>query len=289
MTQPTSTFLLGDATQTGLPDQSVDLVLGSPPYTDRRDYGIEGCLRRAREWVDWMIPVTKEALRVSRGPVVWVVNGCMKKDKGSPSIYQPAVEGLLWECFKQNICSEHPLIWRKGAAPNRNKKWWNNDWEYIVAFRHADERPIYFDHVAVSTPQKYMNGGVFRQRGVNGKRRFGKTTERNALATPYDILNITVGGGKMGDPLAHENEAPYPEALCEPLIRALTKPGDTVFDPFSGSGTTVAVALKLGRSGIGMDIRQSQIDLGWRRVAGIQLPLPETEQHAQIEHPRVVA
>lgn len=74
----------------------------------------------------------------------------------------------------------------------------------------------------------------------------------------------------MGSSLAAANEAPFPESLAEFFIRSFCPPGGIVLDPFSGSGTTVAVALKNGREGIGVDIRQSQIDLTTRRIQEVQ-------------------
>ncbi len=56
-------FEIADAVRLPLPDRSVDLVLGSPPYVDARTYGI-GAQRQCQEWVDWMLLVTAEACRV---------------------------------------------------------------------------------------------------------------------------------------------------------------------------------------------------------------------------------
>jgi site-specific DNA-methyltransferase (adenine-specific) len=75
----------------------------------------------------------------------------------------------------------------------------------------------------------------------------------------------------MGDAAAHQNEAPFPEALCDPLIRSFCPPGGVVLDPFMGSGTTLAVAKKLGRRGIGWDIRHSMVVLTRQRLGAIQV------------------
>lgn len=87
----------------------------------------------------------------------------------------------------------------------------------------------------------------------------------------YEAGNVRshiVGGGVMGgDEFCSQNEAPFPEALPEFFIRSFCRPGGTVLDPFVGSGTTLAVAKRLGRNGIGIDLRQSQIDLTSRRLA----------------------
>ena len=70
----------------------------------------------------------------------------------------------------------------------------------------------------------------------------------------------------MGSPLAHENEAPYPNKLAEAFILSYCPPGGIVLDPFCGSGTTMAVAQKRGRRWIGIDCRESQVKLSDRRI-----------------------
>lgn len=68
----------GDATRLPLADQSVDLVFGSPPYADARTYGI-GFNLKGQAWVDWMVAVVREGVRVSRGLVAFVVAGRTEK------------------------------------------------------------------------------------------------------------------------------------------------------------------------------------------------------------------
>lgn len=70
-----------------------------------------------------------------------------------------------------------------------------------------------------------------------------------------------VGSGQMGDPLAHKNEAPFPETLPEFYIRSFCPEGGTVLDAFAGSGTTLAVAREWGRRAIGIEIREEQCEI----------------------------
>lgn len=70
----------------------------------------------------------------------------------------------------------------------------------------------------------------------------------------------------MGSPLAHQNEAPYPESLITPLILSLSPEKSRILDPFLGSGTTFAVAHRHNRLFTGIDIRSSQIDLTLKRM-----------------------
>ena len=89
-------------------------------------------------------------------------------------------------------------------------------------------------------------------------------------ANPGNLIKCKVGGGLMGSPLAHENEAPFPEALAEFFVRSYCQPGGLVIDPFSGSGTTAAVAVRLGRRALACDVRESQVALSNRRIALVQ-------------------
>lgn len=112
-------------------------------------------------------------------------------------------------------------------------------------------------------------------RGKSG----GDTIQEDAylppvLANPGVLVQgIKVGGGLMGAPEAHENEAPFPLKLAQWFIRGWCPPRGKVLDPFSGSGTTVHAALTLGRVGIGCDLRFSQCELGRRRCRNVQVEM----------------
>jgi DNA modification methylase len=66
--------------------------------------------------------------------------------------------------------------------------------------------------------------------------------------------------------------ATFPEALVEPCIKAGSRVGDLVLDPFTGSGTTGAVALRLGRSFVGCELNPAYVSLAERRI-GSAAPL----------------
>jgi hypothetical protein len=96
--------------------------------------------------------------------------------------------------------------------------------------------------------------------GSEGKRPMPK------IANPGNVIRARVGGGHMGNKLCHENEAPFPEKLPEFFILTFCPPGGKVCDPFSGSGTTACMAKRHGRNFTGCDLRQSQVDLGLKRL-----------------------
>lgn len=242
-----------------MPDKSVQLTFTSPPYPGKLErYGGTGVKLNDREWVAWMLPRVVEMARVTDGPVGIVANNRVHK-----GCYQPAVESLIVRLWDAGYTLERPTIWHKNAPPNR-KDWFGNDYEPIVWVGKAKV----WNWEAIGTPPKFTNGGRFRQRTSTGERRLGSEYPQGKVTRPRDVLRVLVGGGHIGNAIACEGEAPYPEALVEPFVLALTNIGDTVFDPFMGTGTTLAVADRHGRNGIGIDIRESQVQLTRRRVAG---------------------
>jgi hypothetical protein len=80
------------------------------------------------------------------------------------------------------------------------------------------------------------------------------------------IVKARVGGGHMGSKACHANEAPFPERLAEFFVLSFAPPNGIVLDPFSGSGTTGAVAIRHGRRFLGCDVRESQVQLGRQRL-----------------------
>ncbi len=90
-----------------------------------------------------------------------------------------------------------------------------------------------------------------------------------AVVNPGNVLSLNVGGGVMGHPLAHDNEAPFPLDLPAFFVKSFCPPDGIVCDPFSGSGTTCHAAFENGRRFVGCDIRESQVELCARRLATV--------------------
>lgn len=271
-------FLLGDCLSVlkTLKADSAQLVLGSPPYPLKGDrYDDEPLIKirganqetirqkskkfTVEEWIDFMLAVANESTRIA--PVaLFVVNDTYRDGQ-----FHPAVDGLLYEASRSGHFLERPLIWHKNAPPNR-RDWWCNCWERVICFKREPGPVPTWNPEKIGTPPKYKAGGDFRQRDSKGKRRKGGKYPTNKVTQPRDVLYATIGGGHMGHPLSHENEAPFPESLILPIVEALTNEGDTVIDPFYGSGTTLAVAAKLGRDSIGIELRESQEAIARERL-----------------------
>jgi hypothetical protein len=179
--------------------------------------------------------------------------------------YWPACEGLLYQWWKQGGQCWRPAYWHRVGIPGSGRQWLRADVEYVLAFKSDASKLAFADPTA--------NGKRVHEKpfwNADGS----KTTQAYtppALANPGNLIQgITVGGGHLGHPLAHENEAPFPLKLAEWFIRGWCPPGGTVCDPFSGSGTTAHAAFNLGRNAHCFDIRLSQVFLGRKRLREVE-------------------
>lgn len=298
----TSTLYQGDCLEvlSQLPEQSVDLIFGSPPYEDARTYGLDFRLA-GQDWVDWMVECVRASLRVCRGLVAFVVEGRTRRFRWSPT---PSL--LMADLHRAGVhLRKPPVFHRVGIPGSGGPDWLRNDYEFIVCATNGGKLP-WSDNTAMGHPPKWAPGGEMSHRVTDGTRvnqwggnhaidgRDKSGTKRNqgnrpshkvqsrrkpdgtrprdgvyaepVKANPGNIIHCKVGGGVMGHPLAHENEAPFPESLVEFVVRSFCPPGGIVCDPFCGSGTTMAVAKAEGRRGIGIDIRESQCGLAVKRI-----------------------
>lgn len=298
-------ILRADVHHLPLADRSVDLVLCSPPYEAARTYGIDFNLRN-QDWVDWAVTGFRECLRVCRGLVAWVVEGQTRNFRWSAT---PAL--LKADLHRAGVHLRKPPVFQRIGIPGSGgPDWWRNDYEFIVCATNGGKLP-WSDNTATGHPPKWAPGGEMSNRLSSGTRvnQWGHPSAKDgrvrhdkprpshrvhtkrecngdmceqgyvapAKANPGNVIRCIVGGGVMGSKLTHENEAPFPESLAEPFIRSFCPPNGLVCDPFSGSGTTAAVASKWGRRFIACDLRMSQCELTRRRVAEAVTPLFASE------------
>lgn len=240
---------------------SVDMVFTSPPYEDARTYGI-GFKLKGQAWVDWALPRFIECCRCSRGLVAWVVEGKTRNFQWSAT---PAL--LMAGLHRAGVkLRKPPAFHRIGIPGSGGPDWLRNDYEFIVCASHG--KLPWSDNVAMG---KRINAGLSSKRHTKRDAGAMRTQHYRApkKANPGNVIECSVGGGRMGSMLAHENEASFPEQLAEFFIRSFCPPGGTCMDIFGGSGTTAAVAKRLGRNCITIDIRDSQTDLTLRRLKEI--------------------
>ena len=304
---PENSIICGDCLEVlrGWPDDCVDLVFCSPPYEDARTYGIDFNLK-GQDWVDWAFVRFLECVRVCKGLVCWVVEGktknfhwtatpallmadlhrsgiALRKPPAFQRVGIPGSGGPDWlrndyefiVCatkggklpWSDNTAMGHPPKWAPGgemshriSSGSRVNQWGSHEGNKSGPRKPDGSRGSYSGKPShrIMTPSESQ-----RRNGKKGSPGYEKPT----IANPGNVIKCRVGGGAMGSPLAHENEAPFPEQLAEFFIKSFCGPGCIILDPFIGSGTTAAVAERFGHRWIGIDIRQSQVELSRKRIA----------------------
>lgn len=268
-----------------LPDDSVDIVIGSPPYEDSRSLPGSTFHLQGEEWVRWMFGVFAECRRICTGLVAFVIEGRTQDFQ-----YTATPILLMADLHRHGFNLRKPLIYRRIGIPGSGgSEWLKNNYEFIVCSTRPGKLP-WADPLACAGPPKYAPGGPMSHRKTDGNRvdkkkaykppkkanpgnviqKLYTAEEVDALLSRYecnDIIDCKVGGGHMGSKLAHKNEAPFPIKISDFLVKSFCRPGGIVLDCFLGSGTTAVSALNNGRRFLGVDLRQNQVDLAQRRIA----------------------
>ena len=249
-------LLLGDCVTELLrvPDDSVDLIVTSPPYSDRRKDTYGGII--AEKYNEWFLERSAEFKRVLKPTGSFILNIREHCENGERHTY---VLELIMELRKQGWLWTEEYIWYKpnanpGKWPNRFK----NAWERCLQFNKNRKFKMFQDAVRVPPSDASLQAlAHMHRRGVTDTPRvnsatgsgFGKNQYQCAnrkLVYPDNVLRLTVETRKF------KHSAPFPEGLPEWFILLFTEEGDTVLDPFMGSGTTVLVANRLNRRAIGV-------------------------------------
>jgi DNA modification methylase len=244
------------------PNDSVDMVFGSPPYEAQRTYNELNFDLKGDEWVSWLVKRWAEWQRISRGVVAMVVEGYTENFKYSAA---PLLLGAA--LHKAGFNLRRPLFYQRyGVAGTGGPDWLACVCEYIICTTKPGKLP-WSDNTAMGESCKYGPGGSPTNRRRDGSRTAGQEYKPPEKANPGNIIYCgAVGGGHMGCKIAEEGLAPFSESLAEAMVRTFCPPGGVVVDPFVGTGTTISVARQYSRKWVGIDMRPSEIEKCVRRL-----------------------
>ena len=141
-----------------------------------------------------------------------------------------------------------------------------DQWRRKNLWRACD---YYYDAAAIAEPAIAGDNGSYFDRGKTAVAHPGRQPDTRdkrepGLRNKRDVWTIATAGASSPD--AHF--AVFPEKLVEPMILAGSRPGDVILDPFAGSGTTLAVANRLGRIAWGIELNPTYAELIHHRLAG---------------------
>ncbi len=245
-----------------LPDESIDLIVTSPPYADARAHTYGGV--HPDKYVAWFSDRAEQMARVLKPTGSFVLNIKEKAVDGERHTY--VLDLILSLKRETGFRWVEEYIWHKTtAAPGKWKYRFRDAWERMLHFSKTKNVKMNQDAVKVpignwtESRLKNMGKNDFERRNSSTQSGIGRRIsawEGKDLVYPSNVLHKS--------PVAHNtgHSAPFPEWLPEFFILLFTDEGDTVLDPFSGSGTTFRVASSLGRAPIGIELNPDYIQDG---------------------------
>lgn len=276
-------FLCGDCLDVlkEVPDNTINLIMTSPPYADQiKNYG--DCVKKIKpeKYVDWFLPRAKEFYRVLSDKGSFVLNINDKTDGRFQNIFVFKLVVSLCEEVGFHLVRDY--IWYNPATPpnvfskgnmGRTKK----SHEYCFWFSKTENWT--FDMNPIRKPYSKSMMSLIKGKEVErGSRNTNTRPSRHNfdLSQPWEnkggsdpgsviTLSNTVSNGlfqSLCKRMEIKHPARYPEKLAEFFILSGTLPGDTVLDPFAGSGTTGVVAKKTGRNYLCIDVNPEFQKLG---------------------------
>lgn len=246
-------------------DNSVDLIVTSPPYADQRKSTYGGI--HPDKYVDWFLPITGELLRVLKPTGTFVLNIKEKVSDGERHTY---VMELIMAMRRQGWLWTEEFIWHKkncypGKWPNR----FRDAWERLLQFNKQKDFNMYQEKVMVPmgdwAKTRLKNLSETDKRRDNSKvgSGFGKNISKwvgRDMAYPSNVLSMATESSNK------QHSAVFPRELPTWFIKLFTKKGDVILDPFLGSGTTSIAALQLDRNSIGIEIKEEYYQLAIQNI-----------------------
>jgi DNA modification methylase len=276
ISQTTTQIIAGDCREKllDIEDNSIDLVVTSPPYADQRKTTYGGI--QPDEYVEWFLPISKELLRVLKPTGTFILNIKEKTVAGERHTYVldliKALRGQGWRWTEE-------FIWRKTSSVSG--KWrtrLRDGWERLLQFNKTFDFAMYQDAVmrppTESTILRIKRAQTLRRfrihQKLGGKQRSSTgsgfiinfTDKSLEWVLPDNVLELST------EPVSQKHSAVFPKGIPEFFINLFTAEGDTVLDPFLGSGTSGHVARHMGRNFVGIEVKPEYVQVATERIFG---------------------
>ena len=252
-----------------LPDQSVKLIITSPPYNIGKEYESR---MNIEKYLNNMRPVLFEINRIlsDNGSICWQTGNFVDKGEVFP------LDIFYYSMFKNlGMKLRNRIIWHFGHGLHCKNRF-SGRYETILWFTKSDQYIFHLD--AVRIPSKYPGKRYYKgdKKGQVSGNRLGKNPEDvwemtvQRLIDDWDCLIWDIPNVKSNHPEKENHPCQFPVELAERCILALTDENDIIYDPFAGVGSALIAALKNHRRAYGSELERKYVEIGLDRIARLE-------------------
>ncbi len=266
-------------------DSSVDFVITSPPYADKRKNSYESI--HPDKYVDWFMPIAKEIHRILKNDGSFVLNIKEHARNGEREIY---VLELILEMKKQGWLWVEEYCWyKKNSFPGKWPNRFRDAWERCLHFTKNKDFVMYQDAVKVpmgewskkrfkSMTEKDFQRHMSQTNGSLGRNLSSWLDRREAY--PHNVMvfeeeHYVSNVLELATVCYNKNHgAAFPLELPIWFISLFTKQGDLVLDPFMGSGTTAIACIGMNRKYAGIEVMEGYVKGAERTIRALKKKAP---------------
>jgi len=232
-----------------IPDESIHLMVTSPPYFNA-PFDYKGIFKNYEQYLGVLNRVAKEIFRVLKNGRIAVLN----------------IDDMLVNGEKFPIVSDATRIFVNAGFRYRDRIIWKKPEGYLRISRRSgvllqNPYPMYFYPDNLLESIVIFQKGKFDYRSISKDIREASKINTKEFSCKKWYMTLWEMNNVMPGSRLEKDIAAFPEELPYRVIKLFSYQGETVLDPFAGSGTTMKVARQSGRNSIGIEIKKSLIPI----------------------------
>jgi len=260
--------------KTIFPNNSIDFIITSPPYANKRKQTYGGI--HPKRYVEWFLPISLQLKRVLKDEGSFILNIKEHPENGERQTY---VIELILELKKQGWLWVEEYCWfKKNSYPGKWPNRFRDSWERCLHFSKQKKVKMYQDSLKIPIGDwskkrfKSMSENDFIRHASNNNKHLGRKVSnwlKRKKVYPHNVIVFEKEHYNYPTNLLYfatacsnrrEHSAVFPIELPTWFIKLFTKKNDIVLDPFIGSGTTALSCILLDRKFIGIEIIKKYVN-----------------------------